>query len=69
VNYAYLRAVNRSPDRDSDWLSYRPAHRVNGLARVRVHDRVRVGGEISYTAGQHYQNPDTRKWERLNDMT
>jgi hypothetical protein len=23
---------------------------------------------VSYTAGQHYQNPDSREWERLNDM-
>lgn len=69
VNYAYLRAVNRSPDRDSDRLLYRPAHRFNGMVSVRVHDRLRLGGEVSYTAGQYYQNPDSREWERLNDMT
>ncbi len=68
VNYAYLRAVNRSTERDADRLAYRPAHRVNALARVRVRERVWVGGEVSYTASQHYQNPDSREWERLNDM-
>jgi iron complex outermembrane recepter protein len=68
ANYTYLRSLNRSPDRDSDWLPYRPAHRVNALARAHVRERVWVGGEVSYTAGQHYQNPDSREWERLNDM-
>jgi iron complex outermembrane recepter protein len=69
VNYAYLDAGNRSPDRESDYLAYRPVHRVNGLVSARVHDRLRLGGEVSHTARQHYQNLDTRAWERLNDMT
>jgi iron complex outermembrane recepter protein len=69
LNYTYLRAVNRSRDRDSDRLMYRPAHRVNGMVSVRASDRLRLGGEVSYTAGQYYQNPDSREWERLNDMT
>jgi iron complex outermembrane recepter protein len=69
LNYAYLSAGNRSPDRESDYLAYRPAHRLNAVVSARLHERLRVGGEVSRTAGQHYQNLDTRAWERLNDMT
>jgi outer membrane cobalamin receptor len=68
LNYAYLRAVNRS--RIGTRTGFVPA----GASGQRDGERARsrpgtVGGEVSYTAGQHYQNPDTRKWERLNDMT
>jgi iron complex outermembrane recepter protein len=69
VNYAFLSAANTTPERASSRLSYRPAHRANLVGTYRPHERIRVGGEVSHTVRQHYQNPNSREWERLNDMT
>ncbi len=68
VNYALLSAVNTSDERESRHLEYRPAHRLNALVSYGLQDRIRLGSEVTYTAGQYYQNPDNGAWERLNDM-
>ncbi len=68
VAYTLLRALNRSPDRESDRLEYRPAHRLSAMGSLRLGERSRIGGDMSYTASQHYQNLDTGAWEPLNDM-
>lgn len=69
ANYSYLHAANRSPDRDSRHLSYRPAHRFNGVASLRLHERLKVTGTANRTGSQYYQHPDTGNWERLKNIT
>ena len=66
ANYTYLSAENHSEDRDSDHLEYRPRHRLNILAQIRVLPRWTLGCEWSATTGQYYQNADTEVWEKLN---
>ncbi len=68
MNYTYLQARNLSPERDSDHLEYRPQHRLNVLGNLPLFASMEAGVEASYTAGQYFQNPDTRQWERLNDF-
>lgn len=68
VNYALLDAANTSAQRDARYLEYRPVHRLNAIAEVEPGMRLRAGLEATYTADQHFQNPDTRRWEQLNDM-
>ncbi len=68
INYTYLEARNVSDHRDSDHLEYRPRHRLNALARYQATAKLQVGLEFSYTATQYYQNPNTGRWERLNDF-
>jgi len=65
IEYGYLRAENRSPDRDTDYLEYRPAHRVTGLLERHLHRYLRAGAELTYTSAQHYQDADSGAWAEL----
>ncbi len=68
AGYTLLSAEDRSADRESKFLEYRPRHQVTAVAGLRVLEPLRVQGEITYTAGQVYRNPDTLEWEPLNDF-
>lgn len=68
LNYTFLDARNQSPERESDYLEYRPRHRLNGVLEYRFLSRFRTGVEYSYTARQYCQNPDTGQWEKLNNF-
>lgn len=68
ANYAYLHAVDASPERASRHLEYRPAHRLNALVTLRPHERLRIGAAGTFTGAQHYRNPDTGVWEELHDI-
>jgi len=68
TNYTYLQAQNKSADRETDYLPYRPKHRINGLLNFTFLTRFDLRAEGSYTADQHYQNPDNLQWEELNDI-
>lgn len=67
-NYTLLRAEDRSSDRESRFLEYRPKHRVNTVVGYRVLNPLTFQAELSYTAGQQYRNPDTLEFEPLNDF-
>lgn len=67
VSYTFLKAQNRSPDRDADYLEYRPRHTLYSELRYRINRRFTVGMEARYVAGQYFQNPDTGDWRELND--
>lgn len=68
TGYTILNAEDRSEDRESKFLEYRPKHQVTALTAVRILDPLRIQGEMIYTAGQVYRNPDTLAWEPLNDF-
>ena len=68
TNYTYLQAQNNSADRETDYLPYRPKHRINGLLNYSLLTRFEFRAEGSYTADQYYQNPDNLQWEELNDI-
>jgi len=68
LNYTFLDARNQSVNRESDYLEYRPRHRLNGVLEYRFLSRFQTGVEYSYTAGQYFQNPDNGDWEKLNNF-
>jgi iron complex outermembrane receptor protein len=68
AGYTLLNAEDRSEDRESKFLEYRPKHQVTAVAALRILDPLRIQGEMTYTAGQVYRNPDTLAWEPLNDF-
>lgn len=68
INYTYLNARNQSVGRTADYLEYRPVHRVNGIFRLIAHRFLTAQLEGSYTADQHFQNPNTGAWEKLTDF-
>jgi len=69
MNYTFLHARNQSSGRDSDYLEYRPKHRFNLLFSVPLLQKLDLQSEMSYTAGQSFQNPDTGDWEKLDHYT
>ncbi|UCF63276.1 MAG: TonB-dependent receptor [bacterium] len=68
TNYTYLQTLNQTSDRVTDYLAYRPKHRINGLLDFTFLERMRLHAEGSYTSDQYYQNPDNLQWEKLNDF-
>ncbi|MEJ2634716.1 MAG: TonB-dependent receptor [Calditrichia bacterium] len=68
VNYTFLNARNLSDESATKYLEYRPAHRVNAIFSCTLNSRLRVASEASYTASQYYQNPNSLKWEKLNNF-
>lgn len=66
--YTLMNAEDRSEDRESKFLEYRPEHQVTGVAALRILEPLTIRGEMLYTAGQAYRNPDTLEWESLNDF-
>lgn len=69
LSYTFLFARNRTPDRTSPYLEYRPAHQFHGLLYFSLHHAFQMGIEFSYFASQYYQNPDNLRWEKLNDYS
>ncbi len=69
LNYTYLYARNLSPDRSSDYLEYRPAHRFNVFWRVPVFQNFHTQVELSITRKQFFQNPDNTSWEKLSNFS
>jgi iron complex outermembrane receptor protein len=69
LNYTYLYARNLSPDRSSDYLEYRPEHRINVFWRVPVFQNFHTQAELSITRTQFFQNPDNMIWEKLNNFS
>jgi len=68
LNYTFLEAKNRSTNRDTDHLEYRPKHRINGIYHYNFTHRLYFQCEGNYTRDQYYQHPETTKWEKLNDF-
>lgn len=68
-NYTFLNAQNQSPGRESNFLSYRPKHRMNSWLRWEVISSLQLQADLSYTADQYYQNPASLEWEKLNDFS
>ena len=68
ANYTYLVAKDISPERTSSHLEYRPKHRFNFLGAFPLFAGVEGGLELSYAGDQYFVNPDTHKWEKLNDF-
>ena len=68
INYTYLSAVNKSADRQTDYLEYRPVHRLNVITGFKPVLAFRISIEASYTAKQYYLHPETLNWEKLNDF-
>lgn len=68
AGYTLVSAEDRSEDRESKFLEYRPKHQVTGVAAWRILEPLKIQGEMMYTAGQVYRNPDTLAWEPLNDF-
>ncbi len=66
LNYLFLSAQNTSSNRSSSHLEYRPRHTVHALIDYAL-GRFTPGGELQWVANQYYQNPDSRRWEKLND--
>lgn len=67
-NYAYLEALDRSDDRDFDYLPYRPRHLLNFIGQWQFVSDMQVVVETSYSARQYYRNPDNSNWEELNHI-
>ncbi len=65
LNYTGLYARNRTPYRESDYMEYRPSHRVNGILQYIPAPKLLLRVEGSYTGSQNYQNPDNLSWEKL----
>ena len=68
-NYTLLNAQNKSPERESNFLSYRPRHRMNSWLRWDVTSSLQLQADAAYTADQYYQNPASLEWEKLNDFS
>lgn len=68
AGYTLMSAEDRSEDRESKFLEYRPEHQVTGVVALEVLEPLKIQGEMMYTAGQVYRNPDTLSWEPLNDF-
>jgi len=68
TNYTYLQAQNQTPGRATDFLAYRPKHRINGLLDFTFFGSVHLHAEGGYSSDQYYQNPDNLQWEPLNDF-
>ncbi|MBN2366156.1 MAG: TonB-dependent receptor, partial [Calditrichaeota bacterium] len=68
ANYTYLYTRNRTEDRISPYLEYRPAHQINGLFYYTPVSALMLGIEAGYFADQYYQNPDNLKWGKLNNF-
>lgn len=68
VNYTFLHARNMSENRSSDHLEYRPKHHLNCIIHYPLNLQFSTQLEGTFTAHQHYQNPETTEWERLNDF-
>ena len=69
LNYTFLDAQDRSPARESNYLSYRPKHRLNSWLRWDVTSSLQLQADATYTADQYYQNPASLEWEKLNDFS
>jgi iron complex outermembrane receptor protein len=68
-NYTFLNAQNQSPERESNFLSYRPKHRMNIWLRWDITSSLQLQADATYTADQYYQNPASLDWEELNDFS
>jgi len=62
INYTYLQARDLSPERNSDFLAYRPSHCLNGLFHWRIVRSLDVTMELSYVGERHGQDGDTGEW-------
>lgn len=69
LNYTFLDAQDQSPSRKSNYLSYRPKHRLNSWLIWDVSPFLQLQAEANYTADQYYQNPASLEWEKLNDFS
>lgn len=67
ANYIYLQARNKTANRTSQYLEYRPTHQLHGLLYFKPLPFLLLGIEGGYFADQYYQNPDNLLWEKLND--
>ncbi len=67
-NYTFLDAEDTSPNRNVDYLEYRPTHRLNSVLKYALSSGLSLQMEGSYTADQHYQDLDTGMWYKLNDF-
>jgi len=67
ANYTYMIAEDKSDDRVSNHLEYRPEHRFNFLGQWRFYHKMYLDLELNYLAGQYYQNPSSTEWEKLDD--
>ena len=69
IYYSYLVAKNVSADRSSDFLEYRPKHRINILWIYPILSKFTIQTELSHTRNQFFQNPDNAQWQKLNDFS
>ncbi len=67
ANYTYLQVRNRTANRTSPYLEYRPAHQINVVLAFTPLQPILLGFEAGYFADQYYQNPDDLRWGKLND--
>jgi iron complex outermembrane receptor protein len=67
ANYIYLQTRNKTTDRTSKYLEYRPSHQFHGLLYFTPVTKLLIGIEAGYFADQYYQNPDHLNWEKLNN--
>ncbi len=66
-HYTYLQARNRSKQRTSSHLQYRPEHSFFLMFNYNVTPAWNLEAEWQGMAGQYYQNPDNLRWQKLND--
>ena len=68
ANYTFMQAENRTRDRDTKYLEYRPEHQANFISQWRFLDNMYMALESNYTSGQYFNNPVTLEWKKFNDI-
>ncbi len=66
-HYTFLKALNRSSNRTSSHLEYRPNHLFFLSLNYQPGQHWNLQSELQGAAGQYYQNQDNLKWQKLND--